>query len=417
MERLITACSACIMRREDTPRDRWMKRTLAPIAALIMLFCTWVILGSSLNGETYYPIAVAFVQMAMLLFYVGSLLGANLAKLIPTLLVLAVIGVLAIDLSNASGLVYASNWSWVVVVLDAALVFELDIVPPIAIGLTAFYFVAERTEAALRLGLYDIPNADVSTKCDCADPPCALGIPVGFVGLATMLGALLADYYMTRSFACDLRLQLIRMRTSVDVAGEIAAALAGYDVDAADKAIERAENLPEELVTSYLQLLSNLRSYRDYLPESLLPDDSSSTLEGAVPAPVNPGGGSTNVGIVFTDIQSSTKLWESSPQGMYEALQIHNTALRAVAREHQGYEVKVIGDAMMLAFAKALDAIKFGAEAQLRLLLSEWPSALCDHPLCRRVEGPQGVPLLQGLRVRIGINWGPAQAELNPVNS
>eukprot|EP00756_Hemistasia_phaeocysticola_P018868 Hpha_TRINITY_DN15625_c1_g1::TRINITY_DN15625_c1_g1_i1::g.101549::m.101549 len=119
--------------------------------------------------------------------------------------------------------------------------------------------------------------------------------------------------------------------------------------------------------------------------------------------------------MVFTDIQSSTELWEGYPQDMCEALRIHNNTLRGVAGAMMGYEVKIIGDALMLAFDGAMNAVRFGAEAQLRLVQSEWPPGLCEHALCRRVEGPAGAPLWHGVRVRIGINWGEANAEKNPV--
>eukprot|EP00756_Hemistasia_phaeocysticola_P021871 Hpha_TRINITY_DN15800_c4_g1::TRINITY_DN15800_c4_g1_i1::g.186986::m.186986 len=131
-----------------------------------------------------------------------------------------------------------------------------------------------------------------------------------------------------------------------------------------------------------------------------------------VPPPIK-----DEAGMVFTDIQSSTALFEAYPQEMYEALLTHNAVLRAVAIQHQGYEVKIIGDALMLAFAEAINAVKFGADAQFGLVQSSWPSDLCEHPLCRRVEEPQGVPLWHGVRVRIGINWGPVQATLNPVSN
>eukprot|EP00756_Hemistasia_phaeocysticola_P036393 Hpha_TRINITY_DN16640_c1_g1::TRINITY_DN16640_c1_g1_i2::g.183719::m.183719 len=213
--------------------------------------------------------------------------------------------------------------------------------------------------------------------------------------------------------------QLRRVEASVDVAGVVAAALARYDVDTAQRAIEGGDDLPVELADSYRVLLANLRSYRVYLPEIILPDTSDGTNPSKSPrrsTMVDAPAGGVCVGMVFSDIQSSTALWESYPDAMYQALRTHNATLRQVAWEHQGYEVKIIGDALMLAFAKAQNAVMFGAEAQLKLVQSEWPSTLCEHPLCRRVEGSQGVPLWHGVRVRIGINWGPVQAELNPVN-
>eukprot|EP00756_Hemistasia_phaeocysticola_P026494 Hpha_TRINITY_DN16066_c3_g5::TRINITY_DN16066_c3_g5_i1::g.119891::m.119891 len=55
----------------------------------------------------------------------------------------------------------------------------------------------------------------------------------------------------------------------------------------------------------------------------------------------------------------------------------------------------------------------FGVEAQLRLVQSEWPASLCEHPLCSPQTGPRGEILWHGIRVNIGISWGPAQREKN----
>eukprot|EP00756_Hemistasia_phaeocysticola_P021631 Hpha_TRINITY_DN15786_c0_g1::TRINITY_DN15786_c0_g1_i3::g.37386::m.37386 len=63
--------------------------------------------------------------------------------------------------------------------------------------------------------------------------------------------------------------QLKRETSSIDVAADIAGALAVYDVDAAEEALLKGmPDLPVEMAESYLQLLGNLRSYKPYLPQS-----------------------------------------------------------------------------------------------------------------------------------------------------
>jgi len=46
------------------------------------------------------------------------------------------------------------------------------------------------------------------------------------------------------------------------------------------------------------------------------------------------------VPIMFTDIQSSTSLWEKYPEAMAVALEQHNRIIRARLTEHGGYEIK-----------------------------------------------------------------------------
>eukprot|EP00756_Hemistasia_phaeocysticola_P018219 Hpha_TRINITY_DN15582_c3_g4::TRINITY_DN15582_c3_g4_i1::g.105366::m.105366 len=139
-----------------------------------------------------------------------------------------------------------------------------------------------------------------------------LGVCVVFLG----------DFYFTNGFASGMMLQLRRVGAAVDVAGVVAAALARYDVNAAQKAIEDGEDLPVELRTPLEQIVRNLRAYRGYLPDLLLHPETGKA-EADVPPPCLHGDGEVDVGIVFTGIESSTALWAEYPKGMHEALEIH----------------------------------------------------------------------------------------------
>ena len=55
--------------------------------------------------------------------------------------------------------------------------------------------------------------------------------------------------------------------------------------------------------------------------------------------------------LVFTDVQSSTQLWEQCGEAMQAALDVHNQVLRARLATTSGYEVKTQGDSFMVAFA------------------------------------------------------------------
>ena len=116
------------------------------------------------------------------------------------------------------------------------------------------------------------------------------------------------------------------------------------------------------------------------------------------------------VAIVFTDVQASTQLWESCP-GMKLALKTHNKVIRDSIDLFGGYEVKTIGDAYMVAFDSAHKACDFSLHVQEMLFESEWTQDVLEHPLCRTDE----VAKLRGLRIRIGINFGDADVEFNPV--
>eukprot|EP00756_Hemistasia_phaeocysticola_P026566 Hpha_TRINITY_DN16071_c3_g7::TRINITY_DN16071_c3_g7_i1::g.121013::m.121013 len=244
-------------------------------------------------------------------------------------------------------------WAFVVLVLDIGLVFGRDYIPRFVIPLTLMYLAAESAEGALRFGLYEVGlwgTGISSSFCNCATPPCSASIDRSFLNFMGVCTVFLVDFYFTRGFAHGMELQLRSIEASVAVSKKVAAALARYDVEAAGSAIQEGTDLPEELAESYKRLLSNLMLYRDYLPDSLLDASGTDASGGNVAPPMGDAGGEVNAGIVFTDIQSSTALWEEYPQEMYDGLRVHNNTLRGVAKEHEGYEVKIIGDALMLAF-------------------------------------------------------------------
>lgn len=46
---------------------------------------------------------------------------------------------------------------------------------------------------------------------------------------------------------------------------------------------------------------------------------------------------------VVTDVEGSTQLWEWDAEVMGEAVELHNSVLRAAMEEHGGHEVRMIG--------------------------------------------------------------------------
>eukprot|EP00026_Physarum_polycephalum_P000640 Phypoly_transcript_00641.p1 GENE.Phypoly_transcript_00641~~Phypoly_transcript_00641.p1 ORF type:complete len:1297 (+),score=194.44 Phypoly_transcript_00641:293-4183(+) len=131
----------------------------------------------------------------------------------------------------------------------------------------------------------------------------------------------------------------------------------------------------------------------------------SSSLGPLIPAPQPP------LALVFTDVQSSTELWEMEPRIMMRALTLHNEVLRALIRKLDGYEVKTEGDAFMIAFSDPIAATNFCLRAQMELLSSSWPELLSTHPHASTKSCEGGNPMYNGLRVRMGIHYGCPLAE------
>jgi class 3 adenylate cyclase len=110
-----------------------------------------------------------------------------------------------------------------------------------------------------------------------------------------------------------------------------------------------------------------------------------------------PGG---TVTFLFTDIEASTQLWEHEPQAMPAALARHDAILRQQIAAHGGVIVKMRGDGVHAAFARATDAVRAALEAQRTLRTADWGMA---RPLRVRMALHTGVS-----EERDGDYFGPA---------
>lgn len=82
---------------------------------------------------------------------------------------------------------------------------------------------------------------------------------------------------------------------------------------------------------------------------------------------------SGTVTFLFTDIEGSTKLWESHPDLMRTALARHDALMRETIAAANGYIFKTIGDAFCAAFAEPKSALEAAVAAQLALKSENWP--------------------------------------------
>src|SRR5829696_4303662 len=108
--------------------------------------------------------------------------------------------------------------------------------------------------------------------------------------------------------------------------------------------------------------------------------------------PLKPGGSELPVGTVtflLTDIEGSTRLWESEPEAMEVALQRHDHLLAEVIEGHGGAVVtsRGEGDSFFAVFHSAVSAVEAAGMCQLRLKGEVWPTG-------------------SALRVRMGLHTG-----------
>jgi predicted ATPase/class 3 adenylate cyclase len=99
---------------------------------------------------------------------------------------------------------------------------------------------------------------------------------------------------------------------------------------------------------------------------------------------------SGTVTLLFTDIEGSTRLWESEPERMAPALRRHDELVRSAIEAVGGYVFKTVGDAYCAAF--------WTAEAAVRAALS-----------AQRALGSQSWPTSRPVRVRMGLHTGACE--------
>src|SRR3954451_6882373 len=97
------------------------------------------------------------------------------------------------------------------------------------------------------------------------------------------------------------------------------------------------------------------------------------------------------VTFLLTDIEGSTRLWETVPDAMEEALQRHDRLLSSVLEGHGGVVVpsRGEGDSFFACFGSAVSAVEAAGGCQLRLNAEAWPAGAA-------------------LRVRMGLHTGEA---------
>ena len=305
----------------------------------------------------------------------------------------------------------ASFWAPIVLVVDFMLVMQVPSrysVWLVCVVLCWLVFAAAETN--FRFGLFDLPGLPPQggsygrerwiSDNQCDTLPCTRNPALPLLEACMVF---VIDFIATRGFARDILKEQATMERTISAVQEIASLLAGYDVDGVAQMLEeQRDELPEEMHATLRRMEENLRKYRPYLPAALFEDDGDTHM--AVPPPVLENNRGT---IVFTDIRSSTSIWECAPEGMRAGLKIHNAVMREAIQDFCGYEVKTIGDAFMVAFATTVDGVNFALQVQERLLKANWPVSLLEgSPICAAQSSLWG-----GLTVRIGVNTGPVNAE------
>lgn len=99
------------------------------------------------------------------------------------------------------------------------------------------------------------------------------------------------------------------------------------------------------------------------------------------------------VTFLLTDIEGSTKLWQSEPAAMRVALARHDEILRNAIEANEGFVFKTMGDAFFAAFASPMCAVAAMETAQRALADEAWPP---ETPIRVRMALHSGVAEFRG---------------------
>ncbi len=116
-----------------------------------------------------------------------------------------------------------------------------------------------------------------------------------------------------------------------------------------------------------------------------MPRATGAKSKSKKPVPLPSG----TVSFLFTDIEGSTRRWESHRAQMEHAVARHDKLLRTASAKHSGVVFKTIGDAFCVAFRRPEDALGAALEAQ-------------------RALGEEDFSDVEGLRARMAIHTGTA---------
>lgn len=153
--------------------------------------------------------------------------------------------------------------------------------------------------------------------------------------------------------------------------------------------------------TEETDALLKVRKDRSSLPE----DSTLRRLEDEIEPPVG------EVAMVFTDIKSSTLLWDNHPVAMRSAIRTHNTIMRRQLRIVGGYEVKTEGDAFIVSFPTITAALLWCFTVQEQLLEADWPSEILESNQCCEIRDENNNVVYKGLSVRMGAHFGAPVCE------
>eukprot|EP01064_Diplonema_japonicum_P038394 TRINITY_DN9281_c1_g3_i2.p1 TRINITY_DN9281_c1_g3~~TRINITY_DN9281_c1_g3_i2.p1 ORF type:complete len:480 (+),score=57.76 TRINITY_DN9281_c1_g3_i2:66-1505(+) len=292
-------------------------------------------------------------------------------------------------------------WPGYFALIDVCLVVDMgDRITRNLVALLLLWLVVLAVEGWFRLGVFDLSflpsQEERRQEARCTALPCTRDPFSSAILLVTQVAFLVLTFFCTKHRVSRENYQA---SDALGAAAHVAFSFSAYDLDAARDVMEAPDcALPAPLLESFHRLLSGLQSYRPFLPDFI-------SRQEILTVPSLPRNCLRT--ILFTDIVHSGRLWEGDAEAMRDGLRLHNRLVRECYSLFNGYEVKTIGDAFMLAFERATEGVGFGLHLLEMLTETTWEERFVD------VVNSSGEDGLDGMPLRIGMHCGMVQVEMN----
>ena len=415
---LFGPCLRRAISTNDSPGQAKRKRILIVISC-IAIFISVIILLMTYEKKLLTVMAkTLFLTLGIILLTLLVVLKRDLTDFI--LEVSSVVMLIGISLQDieAGMLQITPSWPLFVIVVDILLVCEAPMRATVGVVCwCCLHLVVISIESSYSFGLFDLEYQQYSQehrreKFDCEKLPCTSPITVSFMTLVTQFAVFLLDFICTRGFAAAVLEEKNNILASVDAANAIATSLSRFDLEQATSLLEDAD-IPEGLRDALEQILSNLHTYRPYLPQSCIPacysssssseetEISYSTLSTAQSSIVHNIGrkfGCISASLMVANIRNSFAVLQHSRDSFSGLISDMISATSDVIVKHRGTLDLFLGDRV---FAN------FGAtRAHMSHPTSCTDAAMAITELANRVLGPYRDMVSESLSMNIGMASG-----------
>eukprot|EP00756_Hemistasia_phaeocysticola_P015065 Hpha_TRINITY_DN15384_c3_g1::TRINITY_DN15384_c3_g1_i11::g.88073::m.88073 len=162
-----------LVRQGDTPDEARIKTIVFPFAIFEVVLHVGAILHVLRSTKQGVSLIAYCINTFGLLLFIGGVLWNAVppGHLLDVLLLLCTLGLCTVDLANATRSWPFRSWSFVVLVLDGALVFKRYHMPYFIIPLVLVHQAALAVESVSRFGLYEAgywgSKGVESSQCNC----------------------------------------------------------------------------------------------------------------------------------------------------------------------------------------------------------------------------------------------------------